>query len=386
MTEHGPEERLYRALGGETFERVPTLSVLVDTNIANQVLERKPDFSLRLLQSRPGGAFVERFPSVVTRGYTLTMPLQASRLVRANHLLGFDGVAVLFWPGRIINRSEAEDRFGRKFELTDDGFGNVYMMYREGLISGPEEWRRYPWPDAARYAAWHARRYRHLRKKWNERIAVVPFVGPGPWEQSWQPMGFPRFVSLMRKDPGFAREVAGYFIDLTVAMIDAFCREGARVLVTGDDLAYRSGPMLSPDLIEEFYGEGYRRMAAAAHRHGARIIFHCCGKTDDLLEKFIEWGYDGAHAFEPSAGNDLARARICPVGNIDITRTLVDATRSEVTDEVRKAISDTGGRLILAPAHGHPAVSARNVRWMIEAALNPGLDSADLTLGTNSSS
>jgi uroporphyrinogen decarboxylase len=376
----GPEERLYRALGDETLERVPTLSVLVDTNIANQVLGRKPDPSLRLLRSRTGGALVERFPSLVTRGYLLTAPLAAGRLVRANHLLGFDGVGVIFWPGKILNRSEAEDLFGRKFELTDDGFGNIYMMYKEGLISGPEGWRKYPWPDPGRYAEWHARAYRRLRKRWNDRIAVVPFVGPGPWEQSWQPMGFTQFVSLMRKDPAFAREVAGRFIDLTVTVIDAYCSAGARVVLTGDDLAYKSGPMLSPDIIEEYYGEGYRRMAGAAHRHGARIIFHCCGRTDDLLEKFIAWGYDGAHAFEPPAGNDLARARsitrdrICMVGNIDITRTLVDATREEVRDEVRRAVKDSVGRLILAPAHGHPAVNARNVRWMIEAALDTGTD------------
>jgi uroporphyrinogen decarboxylase len=147
----------------------------------------------------------------------------------------------------------------------------------------------------------------------------------------------------------------------------------------GDDLAYRSGPMLSPVMLEKFYGEGYRRMTATAHRYGAKIIFHCCGNTRDLLEKFIDWGFDGAHAFEPPAGNDLAAARasvgdrLCLVGNIDITHTLFDANREEVEAEVTAAIDGAGrGGFILAPAHSHPAINVRNVRWMLEAAAQAG--------------
>ena len=52
----------------------------------------------------------------------------------------------------------------------------------------------------------------------------MPFVGPGLWENSWQPMGFSQFVVLMRRDPAFVREVVGYFTSLTTAVIDEYCR------------------------------------------------------------------------------------------------------------------------------------------------------------------
>jgi uroporphyrinogen decarboxylase len=72
--------------------------------------------------------------------------------------------------------------------------------------------------------------------------------------------------------------------------------------------------------------------------------------------------------------NDLAEARrkvgdkLCLIGNIDVTHTLVDGTKEEVEGAVRKAIEDSrGGGFILAPAHSHASISAKNVRWMLEA-------------------
>jgi uroporphyrinogen decarboxylase len=179
----------------------------------------------------------------------------------------------------------------------------------------------------------------------------------------------------MRKDPDFVRECVDYYTALAVACVDAYGKAGARVMGLGDDLAYKSGLMLSPAQLEEFFGRGYRQVTAAAHRHGARIFIHCCGNTNQLVEKFVEWGFDGAHAFEPTAMNDLATARakvgdrLCLIGNIDVTRVLVDAPREEVEEAVRKAIEDaSGGGFILAPTHSHGDLSLENIRWMLDAA------------------
>ena len=217
--------------------------------------------------------------------------------------------------------------------------------------------------------------YRALRAIWRGRIALLPYIGPGLWENSWQPMGFTTFVSLMRRDPAFVREMIDYHTALSVSVADAYCRAGASVLAYGDDLAYKAAPMLAPAKLEELYGDGLRAITETVHRHGARIYIHCCGNTNDLVEKFVEWGFDGAHAFEPTADNDLAVARakvgdsLCLVGNIDVTHILVDASKEEVEEAVRKAAADAeGGGFILAPTHTHASINVRNVRWMLEAA------------------
>lgn len=371
-----PEDLLYAALDKRQPDRVPTLSLLADPNIMNQVLGRSGSGRvLEFLNSPRGSRFVDVHGGAISRLFNPGMLAFGNQTIRVNHRLGFDGVLLIYWRGKLVSHNELEDVFGRRFDLVDDGFGNPYMMYRQGLLETPDDWRAYPRPSIAGYARAQGLLYRVWRHTWNDRIAVVPFVGPGLWENSWQPMGFSQFVVLMRRDPAFVREVVGYFTSLTTAVIDEYCRAGARVIALGDDLAYRSGPMLSIDQLEDYYGDGYRQLTATAHRHGARIIIHCCGNTYDLLDKFIEWGFDGAHAFEPTAGNSLAAARekvgdrLCLVGNIDITQTLVDGTYEQVMEEVERAIHDTrGGGFILAPAHTHAAISAERVRWMLEAA------------------
>jgi len=370
-----PEERLFTAMSGGKPDRVPTFSLIMDPNVENQVLGSKPAGVLDFLNSDRGSRHVDRRADAINRLFNPAIFFFGYQGARANHAMGFDGLWSSYWRLKILNHKELGDVFGRLFDIVDDGYGNAYFMYRDGQIKSAEEWRAWPHPSIAQYASTSLRIYKLLRKIWNKRIAMIPVVAPGLWENSWQPMGFTRFIALMRKDPDFAREVIGYNANLLATTADAYASAGARVIGVGDDLAYKSGPMLSPGMLEDFYGEGYRRITEAAHRHGSKIFLHCCGNTNELVEKFVEWGFDGAHAFEPTAGNDLAEARrkvgdkLCLIGNIDITHILVDARKEEVEEAVRKAIEDSaGGGFILAPTHTHPSLNVQNVRWMIEAA------------------
>ncbi len=372
------EERLFIALGGGKPDRTPSISMSLDPNITNQALGLEPFGVLGFLASPWGSRFVDRHAAAINRFFDPAMFFFYNQCALANYRIGFDAIWFGYWRMGLKDHAHLRDVFGRLDDIVDDGFGNAYFMYRDGLIGGPEEWRAWPHPGIAKYASTGAGMYRLLKAIWRKRIAFVPFIAPGLWENCWQPMGFARFVTLMRRDPAFVREAVGYYTALAVACVDAFCDAGARVLTLGEDLAYKSGPMLSPDTLEDFFGDGYRQITATAHRHGARIAIHCCGNTTDLLEKFIDWGFDGAHALEPSAGNTIAAARekvgdrLCLIGNIDITRTLVDGTREEVEAETRAAVRDArGGGFIVSPAHTHPAMNVRNLKWMLEASRRP---------------
>ena len=296
---------LFSALSGRQPETTPTISMSLDPNITNQALGHEPAALLRFLGSERGARFVDRHAGALNRFFDAAMFAFYSRCARANHVMGFDAMWFGYWKMGLRDHAHLQDAFGRLMDIVDDGFGNAYFIYRDGLIKSPGEWRAWRHPAIARYAVTGAGMYRALRAIWGRRIAIVPFVAPGLWENSWQAMGFAPFITAMRREPGFAREVIGYLTALVVACVDAYCAAGARVLTMGEDLAYRSGPMLSPDALEEFYGESYRQITSAAHRRGAKIAIHCCGNTNDLVEKFIDWGFDGAHAFEPTAGKGV---------------------------------------------------------------------------------
>jgi uroporphyrinogen decarboxylase len=182
-------------------------------------------------------------------------------------------------------------------------------------------------------------------------------------------------VTWTRRDPGFVRDIIAYKTEVAVEAVQAAAEAGSKVMWYGDDLAYKSGPMLSPTMIEDLFGEAYRRIAEAAHNGGMKIMFHACGNVLDLLTMIADWGFDGVHALEPTAGVTLAEARrrvgdrLCLCGNVDITHTLVDASREEVFREVKQCIKDgaTGGGYIVAATNSHNALNAQNLAWMVEA-------------------
>jgi uroporphyrinogen decarboxylase len=370
-----PEERIVAALKGRDVDRIPTLSLLLDPNIITQVQGRTAADLLPAAHSPVGRWFVHRFRKQLNRWIDPALFALLDTGARINYQLGFDAFMPGYWRMGIRNGRQLQDSFGRVFDIVDDGYGNPYFMYNQGLLKTPEDWRRWTLPEVNEYARGAEWVFRRLHRKWKGKIALVPLVGPGIWENSWQPMGLSEFVVAMRRDPGFVSEVVRYYTSLSVALVEAFCRAGAPAVCLGDDLSYKSGPMLSPDTLDRIYGDGYREITAAAHRMNRPIFLHSCGNSGQLLDLFQDWGFDGAHAFEPTANNDMGEARkkvgkeFCLIGNIDITHVLTQATREEVDRAVRETVEKaSGGGFILAPAHTHADINVQNVLWMLEAA------------------
>jgi len=369
------EERIVAALEGREVDRVPTLSMMLDPNIVNQVQGRSVADLLPAAHGPAGRWMLHRFRRQLNRLIDPALFGLMDMGARINYRLGFDALIAGYWRVGIRNGRQLQDSFGRVFDIVDDGYGNPYFMYNQGLLKTPEDWRRWALPDVNGYARSAEWIYRLLRWKWKDKIALVPMVGPGVWENSWQPMGFTEFVVAMRRDPDFIREVVRYYTSLSVALVEAFCRAGAPAVCLGDDLSYKSGPMLSPETLDRMYGDSYREITAAAHRMNRPIFLHSCGNSDQLLDRFMAWGFDGAHAFEPTANNDMEEARkkvgdrFCLIGDIDITHILTQADREEVVRAVREAVEKaSGGGFILAPAHTHADINVQNVLWMLEAA------------------
>ena len=108
----------------------------------------------------------------------------------------------------------------------------------------------------------------------------------------------------------------GFYTDLYCVILEAMADAGLPAAIYSDDLAYRSGPMLNPRSLEEFFGDGHRRLTATAHALGIEIVIHSCGNVYDLIGWFADNGFDGVHALEPTAGVELARAREIAAGRI----------------------------------------------------------------------
>jgi uroporphyrinogen decarboxylase len=373
-------ERVRAALELREPDRVPAFDLMNELRLDNEVLGKKASPLGPLLQNPSVSKVADRllprfknqfrFVDIAARQFSI---LGAAAAVK----MGYDSAWIPYLPfTRLDDSKTLVDLFGRVSDVFIDEYGNIgNPIYREGLIKSPADW-----------AAWDKRLifnhpvkvnevFKSVQARYGDRLYIFGFSTYGLFETTWQPMGFERFVVAVRRDRDFIRSLIKFYEDLFCELLEAKADAGIPAAVYTDDLAFRSGPMLSPRLIDELFGDSYRRITETAHALGMKILMHACGNTYDLLEWFADCGFDAVHPLEPTAGMELAKVkemvgdRICIIGNIDVSHILVDGTRAEVFEAVRKAIGDAGrgGGFILGPDHSHPKVSVERLRWMVEA-------------------
>jgi uroporphyrinogen decarboxylase len=184
------------------------------------------------------------------------------------------------------------------------------------------------------------------------------------------------------EQPRLAHELADMVVDFKMRLMRRAIAAGADVVVSGDDYASRSGPLMSPRHFREFVFPYLRRSANAAHEEGVPYIKHTDGNIWLLLDALVEAGIDAIDPLEPIADMDIGRVkeryggRLALVGNVDCTELLTSGTAADVEEAVQETIAKAapGGGYILASSNSiHPAVKPENYRAMTEAARRYGV-------------
>jgi len=248
-------------------------------------------------------------------------------------------------------------------------------MYFKGIFSGPEDWRRF---NKKRWEALPDKMFEFntlIQKQFGSDIYLFGSLFMGLFENAWQPFGFETFARMLLKEKGFLRELIEYNKNIYLRVIDATAEAGLPGFIYSDDMAYKSGPMINPELEAALFGAAFRAITDRAHEKGLKIIVHTDGWTIPLLPYFVKWGFDGHHSLEPTANVDLADCRnaighkLSLLGHLDIAHVLSHGSREEVFVPVRESIAKAGegGGLVLGPSNSHADIRVRNIRWMMEA-------------------
>ncbi len=360
-------------------DRVPTMDVMEEYANIYDVLEKKPTPLGFLVTNRYASKLFDAAMPLLNLVHFMDSEMDrfSHDRVEAAVKMGYDAAWVMHVPiWRFRDSKVAEDIFGHYYDVVVDHRGNIATpVYRGGLITSPADWKAWDKRAILRLPEKANRVYTGIQKDFGERIAVFASFLYGLFENTWQPLGFERFAVALRREREFIKQVIKFYEDHYCLMIEAWADAGVPGAVYSDDMAYRSGPMLNPRLMEELYGDSFRRITETAHAVGMKIVVHTDGMVYPLLPWFADCGFDGVHSLEPTAGVELAQAkemvgdRLCLLGNLDITHILVDATRDEVFEAVRASIraAGAGGGYIIAPTNSHPAMDVKHLRWMLEA-------------------
>lgn len=372
-------DRVRAALELREPDRVPTMDVMEEYANIYEILDRKPIPLGALFTNRYASKVVDLVAPLANRMHVMDSEMDRFSYDRtaAAVKLGYDAAWVMHVPiWRFNDSKRAQDIYGRYYDVVVDRNGVIGTpMYKGGLIESPEHWKAWDKRDILAFPERTNRAFKRIQRDFGDEIFVMAGFLYGLFENTWQPMGFERFAVAIRKEREFLGRVIKFYEDHFCMMLEAWADAGVPGAIYTDDQAFRSGPMVSPKTMDELYGDSFRRITETAHKLGMKIVVHSCGRVYDLLAWFADCGFDGVHALEPTAGIELKKVkemvgdRMCLVGNIDITHVLVDATREEVFEEVRRSIADAGpgGGYIVAPTNSHSDISLERLRWMQEA-------------------
>lgn len=377
------KERFLTAMNHEEPDQVPVMGLIMDPATVNGILERKSTDYVGLLRKPVLGPLIKTLLNTNSFWNSMYHSNTAGALEGAIKL-GFDAnwtIYALMKLGR-DNQSSCgwswHDPFGRIWDLSSDSAGNIAVNYSRALCDTEEKWEQWVQEKAPLFEDM-IKNIASFHKKLNsyaDRIYPIGYAAPGIFENSWQPIGFVNFTRFIYQKPEFAKKVIDFHTELYLKSLDAVMQSGVEVVLGGDDLGQKTGPMMRPDLVEKLLGDSYRRVSQFVHERKKKFVFHSCGNIYALLDKFVEWGFDGIITMEPTAGMELGRVReqvghkLVLIGNIDVSYLTVKGTQQEVEDAVKNAIRDAakGGGYILSTCHSHPAVDPIRLKWMVDAA------------------
>ncbi|MFC2016870.1 uroporphyrinogen decarboxylase family protein [Chloroflexota bacterium] len=140
-----------------------------------------------------------------------------------------------------------------------------------------------------------------------------------------------------------------------------------------EDMGFRSGPLISPDMVRKFMMPRYKKMTDLLHSGGVDIIFlDSDGNVNELIPLWLECGINLHFPLECAAGMDAVALRkkygqnIILMGNIEKQALSKgkDAIREEVMSKV-PFLLESGGYF---PSPDHlvpPNVTLENYRYFI---------------------
>lgn len=177
--------------------------------------------------------------------------------------------------------------------------------------------------------------------------------------RSWT--GLEGLCYLLADDPRLVAEVCEFHTEFILAAIRRALADVTIDYVNiWEDMAYKTGSLISPRVVRALMLPGYRRICAELRAHGIDVIFvDCDGNIDELVPIWLEAGINGMWPLEAASGMDPVALRkqyghvLLLVGGID-KRELARGPREVQAEVARIAPAVAGGGYIPTVDHSVP--------------------------------
>ncbi len=151
----------------------------------------------------------------------------------------------------------------------------------------------------------------NLGRRLADRDWVVGLNFSGPFWQLREWVGFEGLCLLFYDDPALLRDMTGFWERHVARLLErAFEHIVPDFVHLSEDMAYKSHPMISPDMAREYLLPVYRTWGELIRKAGCPVYaMDSDGYIADLIPIWIEAGINACDPIEVAAGNDLVSFR-----------------------------------------------------------------------------
>lgn len=246
-----------------------------------------------------------------------------------------------------------------------------------GIITSWEDLERFPWAKMKLNLDNH---YDLLDKNLPEGMKVM-IDGSFYEHVQDQFLGYEGLCYLLYDDPELVTEISGRWGEVIYNFYqDAISREIVGGIFHGDDFGYKTGTVVSPNILREIFFPWLKKYASLAHEHGKMFWLHCCGNVLKIMEDLIEdVGIDAFHSFQDviipvTQFKKRYGDRIATLGGVDMDK-LVRMDEGSLRKYVTHVLDECmpGGRYALGSGNTIANfISIKNYLVMLEEGLQWG--------------
>ncbi len=285
--------------------------------------------------------------------------------------LDLDGVFYpLSYSFQKISEKKVRDKYGRIYTLSPHG----EPMPAEPLVKDLADMEKFDM--ASQLAPGDFADLQHIVDRFGKARACCMLIND-PYKDSWRTAGGMQSLLLyFRTNPELVHGLLRATTDFVLKAIDIAIGLGIDAFVMAGDFAYETGLLFSLKDYREYLSPIHREIVDHVHSKGSMIAKHSDGNVWQLLDEWIELGFDGFHPVQPQC-MDIKQVKgylgkkMALIGNIDCRTLLVLGS----TEEVKKTVKETikvaapGGGFIISSSNSiHPNCKPENYIAMVEAA------------------
>ena len=209
-------------------------------------------------------------------------------------------------------------------------------------------------------------------------IGVIPHT-TSPFFSAYTCMGPVPIQSFMLNcydDLPFVEALLDTHLAWQMSILETIRSLPISAIYVADDVAGSAGYFISPAMMDRLWRPRLSKLMKLVRSLDVPILFHCCGKLDDVLPILAAEGVDAIHPVQPSC-NDIYEIKkrwggqFALFGNISIDNVLAFGTPDEVRADTREHIARLGpDGYIVASSHSIvDAIPKANLFAMIETAV-----------------